>query len=659
MRRQDSTNTAMIKIVSMRKEKIIGTYLANAKGFGFVKVPENGRDYYVPAGMEADALHKDTVEIVLLENQRSDRTVAKVVCVLARGITQVVGTFYLSGRKYGYVIPDNDKVGTDIYVPIQYSRNAQDGQKVVVKITDYGSADRNPTGDISEILGEATQPGVDVLSIVYEMGIPVSFPSKVQKQALRVASEVTPKDREGRRDLRDTFMVTIDGEDAKDLDDAVSISFEDGCYCLGVHIADVTNYVQENSALDWEAKNRGTSIYLPDRVIPMLPRTLSNGICSLNEGEDRLALSCFMKIDEMGDRIDYEICESVICVNRRMTYTAVETLITSQELEEADADSELVFHLRQMKQLSALLRKKRKKRGAIDFDFPEAKVIVDDDGHPTDIVVRKRNTATDIIEDFMLAANETIAMHFFRLDIPFVYRIHELPDEEKIEKLSTLTQKFGVILKKTSRKISPKEIQRVLRKVDGKPEEAMISRLALRSMKQAKYSTLCVGHFGLSCKEYCHFTSPIRRYPDLQIHRIVKEHLRQKLSDERIAHYRDILPQVALSSSENERRADEAQREVTKRKKAEYMDAHIGEEFEGQISGVTAWGIYVELANTVEGLVPIANLPGDNYLFHEEDYAMVGETTNQRFTLGMLVRIRVTRCDKERGVIYFTIAEEP
>jgi ribonuclease R len=476
----------------------------------------------------------------------------------------------------------------------------------------------------------------------------------------------------GRRDLRHVVMVTIDGEDAKDLDDAVSVTFDGEKYCLGVHIADVTNYVQENSALDREALKRGTSVYLVDRVIPMLPHALSNGICSLNEGVDRLALSCLMTIGKNGEMIDYDICESVIRVNKRMSYTAVKKMLEDETLVEKEPDfmqyENLLPMFREMRDLAAILRQQRRKRGSIDFDFPECKILLDKKGHPVDIMPYERNVATDIIEDFMLAANETIAQHFYWMELPFVYRVHDVPDGERIQKLMAFINNFGYYMKfghsvgKTGRKavneeIHPKEIQKLLAKIAGTPEEPMISRLALRSMKQAKYSVECTGHFGLACGYYCHFTSPIRRYPDLQIHRIIKEQLRGRLGEERISHYKSILPEVAKHSSDTERRADEAERETDKLKKVEYMEGHLGETFQGVISGITSWGIYVELPNTVEGLVHVSKLPGDYFYYNEAAYEMVGEATGKSYKLGMPVKITVDGCDRFSKTIDFGMLE--
>ena len=466
-------------------------------------------------------------------------------------------------------------------------------------------------------------------------------------------------DKAGRMDLRDLQMVTIDGEDAKDLDDAVSLyQDETGLYHLGVHIADVTNYVQENSALDWEALDRGTSVYLVDRVIPMLPHKLSNGICSLNQGVDRLALSCLMTINDKGEVTDYQIAETVICVDRRMSYTSVKRILEDKDEAERKEYETLVPMFELMEQLAAVLRQKRHKRGSIDFDFAESKIVLDENGHPIDIKPYERNVATKIIEDFMLIANETVAQHFFWLELPFVYRTHEKPDPEKIMKLSAFIRNFGHFIKLTGEEVHPKELQKLLDKIADTEEETLISRLTLRSMKQAKYTVECTGHFGLACRYYCHFTSPIRRYPDLQIHRIIKEQLRGRLKEKRIEHYEKKLPEVAKHASKMERRAEEAERETDKLKKAEYMEDRIGEVYEGVISGITQWGIYVELPNTVEGLIHVASLPGDYFYYDENTYEMVGQDTGKTYKLGERLSIQVKSVDRFARTVDFMIPEE-
>lgn len=685
---------------------LTGTFIGNANGFGFVEIEGREEDLFIPEDKTGGAFHKDTVEVALLPLKSSKRQEAQVLKVIARGMTQVVGTYERTRDNFGFVVPDNTRLAQDIFVPKEHAKGAVSGHKVVVQITDYGTDRRSPEGKVTEILGHVNDPGVDIMSIVRGFELPAEFPEKVLNQAERVPMEVSEADRAGRRDLRNVTMVTIDGEDAKDLDDAVSVSYDGVNFYLGVHIADVANYVQENSALDREALKRGTSVYLVDRVIPMLPHALSNGICSLNQGVDRLALSCLMTIDGKGEIVDHEICESVINVDRRMSYTVVKELLCgdgalrcagaasthSQEMPGAEdtalsatqketgrphsGDQEAVSELlreyedflpmfREMEKLAALLREKRRARGSVDFDFPECKIALDKEGHPTDIRPYERNVATNIIEDFMLAANETVAQHFYWMEAPFVYRVHDVPDPERLQRLSAFIHNFGYYMKGVGRagsktggeEVHPKEFQKLLAAAAGTPEEALISRMALRSMKQAKYSVECSGHFGLASPYYCHFTSPIRRYPDLQIHRIIKDQLRGRLGEERAAHYREILPEVAKHSSETERRADEAERETDKLKKVEYMEERIGKSYDGVISGVTGWGIYVELPNTVEGLVHVSKLPGDYFCYHEESCEMVGERTGRCYKLGMPVRITVDGCDRFNRTIDFSLDE--
>ena len=635
-------------------DHLVGTFISHQKGFGFVEVDGREEDLFIPEGKINGAYHLDTVEVALLPRHGGKRQEAKVVKILERGTETIVGT-YQKNRSFGFVIPDNRKLAEDIFIPAECSKGAVDGHKVVVELTDYGNDKKKPEGKVIEILGHINDPGVDILSIVRGFDLPVEFPQKVMNQAQRVKEEVIPADLEGRSDYRGLTMVTIDGEDAKDLDDAVSLTKEGELYHLGVHIADVSNYVQEGSALDREALSRGTSVYLVDRVIPMLPHRLSNGICSLNAGVDRLALSCLMTIDQKGEVVDYKIEETVICVDRRMTYTSVKKILEDKDQEERTAYADLVPLFKDMEELAAILRRKRKKRGSIDFDFPESKIVLDKEGGPIAIKPYERNTATKIIEEFMLIANETIAQHFFWLELPFVYRTHDIPDPEKIQKLGAFLSSFGYYLKVHKEEVHPKEIQKLLAKVEGTPEEAMISRLALRSMKQAKYTVDCTGHFGLACEYYCHFTSPIRRYPDLQTHRIIKDWLRGRLKGRKQQHYEEILPQVSHQSSRLERRAEEAERETDKLKKVEYMENHIGECFEGVVSGVTQWGIYVELPNTVEGLVHVSKLPGDYFYYDEAAYEMVGRSTQIRYKLGQTVKIRVENTDRDSRTIDFGI----
>lgn len=638
---------------------LVGTFISHPKGFGFVEIEGRSEDLYIPESGVNGAFHQDQVQVELLKGQGGRRQEARIVKILSHGLTKVVGT-YQKSKSFGFVIPDLEKISTDIYIPAEGSKGAVTGHKVVVELTDYGDDKHKPEGRITEILGHVNDPGVDILSIVKGYDLPVEFEEKLLNQAERVGKPVSEADMAGRRDLRSLQMVTIDGEDAKDLDDAVSLTKEGENYCLGVHIADVSNYVQENSALDREALNRGTSVYLVDRVIPMLPHTLSNGICSLNQGEDRLALSCLMKVNKKGEVVSYEIAETVICVDRRMSYTAVRTILEEGDPELIQEYEELVPMFQDMQELAAILRKKRRQRGSIDFDFPESKIILDQKGNPVSIEPYERNVATDLIEDFMLLANETVAQHFYWMEVPFLYRTHETPDAEKIEKLATFIHNFGyhIKIKTSDHEVHPKEIQKLLASIEGTEEEALIARLALRSMKQAKYSVECTGHFGLACACYCHFTSPIRRYPDLQIHRIIKEQLRGRLMEKRIDHYKEILPEVARQTSRLERRADEAERETDKLKKAQYMKHHIGETLEGIISGITAWGIYVELPNTVEGMIHVARLTGDYYYYKEETFEMVGRDTGRCFKLGQRLKVFVDSVDMVSKSVDFLLAED-
>lgn len=648
------------KFVKAKKsdKELTGTFISHPKGYGFVEIDGRDDDLYIPENYVNGAFHKDTVKVALLSGKSGKRQEAQVVEILARGMKRIVGIFDKSNKNYGFVIPDNTKLADDIFVPTERSKGAVSGHKVVCEITDYGKNNRKPEGKIVEIIGHVNDPGVDIMSIVKGYELPVEFSDKIMKQAENVSNEVSDADMSGRRDLRNVQMVTIDGEDAKDLDDAVSLTKDGKYYHLGVHIADVTNYVQENSALDWEAKNRGTSVYLVDRVIPMLPHKLSNGICSLNAGENRLALSCLMTIDKKGEVVSHELVESVINVDRRMSYTSVKKILEDRDKNEIEKYEELVPMLEQMRALALILREKRKKRGSIDFDFPETKIILDKEGHPVDIKPYERNTATKIIEDFMLIANETVAQHFYWLELPFVYRTHDTPDPEKIDRLSTFIKNFGYFLKSRQEELHPKELQKLLANVEDTPEEALISRLTLRSMKQAKYTIDCTGHFGLACPYYCHFTSPIRRYPDLQIHRIIKEQIRGRLNEKRIEHYNEILPEVAKHASEMERRADEAERETDKLKKVEYMEERIGEIYEGVISSITSWGIYVELENTIEGMIHVSMLPGDYFYYDEETYEMIGQATDVRYKLGQKLTVKVNAIDKISRTIDFVIPDD-
>ncbi|MEQ2679643.1 ribonuclease R [Enterocloster citroniae] len=670
---------------------INGIFFGHPKGFGFVTVDGMEQDIFIPEDRTGAAMHGDRVQIVVeseavrsghsksgmgASGRRAEGTVIKV---LEHANKEVVG-YYQKNKSFGFVIPDNQKLAKDVFIPQGCDMGAVTGHKVVAKIKDYGDEKHKPEGCITEILGHVNDPGTDILSIVRAYGLPEEFPQAVMDEIQDIEDSLeVPGNQEqvlgeygindlktheewtgelaGRLDLRGLQTVTIDGEDAKDLDDAVTIcKTGKGTYILGVHIADVSHYVKEGSPLDKEALKRSTSVYLVDRVIPMLPHKLSNGICSLNAGTDRLALSCIMEVDAQGTVTDHKVAETVIHVDRRMTYTAVNAIVTDRD-EAVMAEYEGVVPMFDcMKELSLILREERRKRGAIDFDFPESKILLDPKGKPLEIKPYVRNAATKIIEDFMLLANETVAEDHYWQSIPFLYRSHDNPDPEKMKQLGTFINNFGYFIKMQHGEIHPKELQKLLDKIEGTPEEALLSRLTLRSMKQAKYTTLCSGHFGLATRYYTHFTSPIRRYPDLQIHRIIKENLKGGLGDKRTGHYERILPEVAVQTSALERRADEAERETDKLKKCEYMSQFIGQEFDGVISGVTSWGLYVELPNTVEGLVRMSDLSDDYYIFDEQHYELTGEMTKKTYKLGQPVRVTVSGTDRLLRTVDFVLA---
>lgn len=661
-----------------------GIFSAHHRGFGFVTIEGRDGDLFVPLDDTGDAMDGDTVQVIIDENGRGGRAEARVLKVLKHANETLIGTFE-KNKSFGFVIPDNPRITMDIFIPQGKENGAVTGHKVVVKLDTYATRNKNPEGHVQEILGHINDPGVDILSIVRAYGLPEEFPEDVMEEVSHAPEELSADyvaeeiGKNGRVDLRDVPMVTIDGEDAKDLDDAVSVSKEtingETIYHLGVHIADVSHYVKEGTPLDAEAYKRGTSVYLVDRVIPMLPHRLSNGICSLNAGCDRLAMSCLMDIDEKGIIVGHKICESVVRIDRRMTYTAVNAILEAKNgTEEPQTDApekekskekaefakkcleeyaDFVPMFLLLDETARVLRKKRMARGAVDFDFLECKIILDAKGRPVEIRPYERNAATMLIEDCMLAANETVAEDYYWQQIPFLYRSHEKPDGEKIKRFGILINNFGYSIRLQNGELHPKEMQKLLEKAAGSPEEALLARLALRSMKQAKYTTECMGHFGLAANYYTHFTSPIRRYPDLQIHRIIKENLHGGLTKKRIAHYEKILPEVAIWTSSRERLADEAERETDKAKKVQFMERHIGEEFTGVISGISNYGFYVELPNTVEGMVRLANLDGDYYVFDEEHYELVGERTRKKFKLGQTVKIQVVSVDRYLKTIDF------
>lgn len=634
-----------------------GTFISHSKGFGFVSV-EEGEDIFIPANEINGAMHRDKVLVrIVRPTSNGKRAEGTVIRVLERGLHEIVGTFEWI-KDFGFVVPDDKKMAQDIFVSKENARGAVTGHKVVVKIIKYGEGHRNPEGKIVEILGHVNDPGVDILSVIRQYDLPVDFPKEVYQQIEDLDLEVSPEDRKDRTDLRDLLLVTIDGEDAKDLDDAVSLQMlPNGHYELGVHIADVTHYVRENTPLDKEAYLRGTSVYLVDRVIPMLPHKLSNGICSLNPQVDRLALSCMMEIDERGSVVDHRILKSVIHSNRRMTYTAVREILEDRTPALLEEYSELVEMLEKMNELRQVLNQKRKKRGSVNFDLPESKIILDENGKPLEIQPRERNIATNLIEEFMLVCNETVAENFFWQEIPFLYRTHEIPDDEKIQKLDHFVRTFGYRLKLSNGEIYPKALQQVLSQVEGTEEERVITRVVLRSMKQARYTAENVGHFGLAAKYYCHFTSPIRRYPDLQIHRLIKMSMDGLLTEKKMSSLKKRMPEVGKRCSLRERVAEDAERDTEDLKKVQYMSDKIGEIYEGIISGVTGWGIYVELHNTVEGMVSFHYLDDDVYIYDEEHMLVFGKHSGRRYRLGDHVKVQVAKVSIEMRNIDFVFVE--
>lgn len=652
-----------------RKENFtqVGIFHRNPRGFGFVSLEGRERDVFIPEKDTGNAMNEDEVHVLIVRESRKDASAeGKITRILKRHTSQVVG-IYRKNREYGFVIPDDPRLTSDIFIPKGKDLRAVTGHKVVCTITGYEKNGSSSEGIITEILGHVSDPGVDILSVVRSHQLPEEFPKEVMQEVAAVPEEPSAEEIERRRahDYRALPTITIDSEDAKDLDDAISLEYDEEKrqYTLYVHIADVSYYVQEHSLLNEEALHRGTSVYLVDRVIPMLPRALSNGICSLNEGTDRLTMSCRMLFSEKGELLDSEIAESVIRSDKRMSYHAVHAILSGEELmnnESLESYRPYQRLLEQMHALSLLLRQKREKRGGIDFDFPEAKILLDKNGKVRDILPAERQESNQIIEDFMLAANECVAESIFWQHLPFLYRVHEAPDNEKWEKLSLMVSGFGHHLRvRDPENIRPRELQKLLKKIEGRPEEPVLKTMALRSMKQARYETECLGHFGLAAKYYTHFTSPIRRYPDLQIHRILHELLSHELTDAREAHYQKLLPEVAKESSRLERRAEDAERDCNRLKECEYMLSHLHEEFDGIISGMTGYGIYVELPNTIEGMISLRSMKRDHFIFNEAGMEIRGERSGRSFRLGEPVHIRVANVDKLTRTIDFLLCEAP
>ncbi|KKB41461.1 ribonuclease R [Bacillus thermotolerans] len=634
-----------------------GKISGHSKGFAFLMPEEEGMDdIFIPPHETNGALNGDTVLVRVSSETSGSRREGTVVRILERGKTEVVGT-YTDSKHFGFVIPDDKKFASDIFIPKEAANGAVEGHKVVVKITSYPDGRKSAEGEVIQILGHKNDPGVDIMSIIYKHGLPQEFPDEVMEQANSVPETISEEDLEGRRDLRDETIVTIDGADAKDLDDAVNVKkLENGNYKLGVHIADVSYYVTEGSPIDQEAYDRGTSVYLVDRVIPMIPHRLSNGICSLNPKVDRLTLSCEMEINPSGEVVSHEIFQSVIKTTERMTYHDVNRILVDKDEELRAKYEPLVPFFEAMEELAAILRKKRTLRGAIDFDFKEAKVIVDEESHPVDVVIRERSVAEKLIEEFMLAANETVAEHFHWMEVPFIYRIHEDPKEDKLQRFFEFITNFGLVVKGTSNSVHPRALQKIIESVSGKPEETVVSTVMLRSMQQAKYHEDSLGHFGLATEFYTHFTSPIRRYPDLIVHRLIRTYLVEgKIDPATQAKWGAEIPEIANHTSSMERRAVDAERDTDELKKVEFMQDKIGEEFDGIISSVTNFGMFVELPNTIEGLIHVSYMTDDYYRYDERQFAMIGERTGNVFRIGDEITVRVRDVNKDEQSIDFEV----
>ena len=606
------------------------------------------------------AMQKDRVLYkVLHKAEKGKKADGVIVRILERGQQRIVGTFEAGSKGYGFVVADDKKIAKDIFISRENTKGAVTGHKVVVEITDYGEDRRNPEGKVIEILGHINDPGVDILSVIRRYELAVEFPEEVYAEIEHLGTEVAEADKKGREDLRDLLTITIDGADAKDLDDAVSLKrLGNGNFELGVHIADVSHYVRENTALDKEAYARGTSVYLVDRVIPMLPHKLSNGICSLNPHVDRLALSCLMEVNGRGEVVSHRILESVINSDYRMTYTAVREILEDGTPALLEQYAEILPMLEDMEELRQILGEKRRKRGSVNFDLPESKIILDENGKPIDIKPYEKSIATNMIEEFMLVCNETIAENSFWQEMPFMYRSHQEPDEDKLEKMEQFLRGFGYYLRKKDGEIHPRELQKVLQKAEETDEERIITRMVLRSMMQARYTAENGGHFGLAAKYYCHFTSPIRRYPDLEIHRMIKKMLHGDLDEKASAYYRRKMPDWAKHCSKQERVAEDAERDTDALKKVEFMEDKVGQIYEGIISGVTNWGIYVELPNTIEGMVALSQMDDDYYEFDEKKMLVFGKRTKKSYRLGDKVVVSVAKVDRMMGTIDFVFEEE-
>ena len=647
--------------LAQRMGVITGKIEIHDRGFGFL-IPdiEGIKDLFIAKTNLMGAMNGDRVVAkIIKEGRNGKRTEGIIINIVERVNKNIVG-IYEDNKSFGFVLPEDKRIQNDIFISKKDRNGAKKGQIVMVEITRWPDGKRkNPEGKVVEILGRPGDKGIDIDIIIRKYNLPEDFPPSVLNSALDIEDFITEDEIKGRLDLRNVKMVTIDGEDAKDLDDAVSIErLENGNFKLGVHIADVTHYVKERSVIDKEAFKRATSVYLIDRVIPMLPKKLSNGICSLNPKVDRLTLSCIMEVNRQGKVVNHTIAQSVIKTNERMTYTDVTKILRDNDVELIERYKDLVDDFKVMEELCKILRKKRLDRGSIDFDFEECKIILDEKGKPIDIKPYERAIANRMIEEFMLLANETVAEHMEKLKVPFVYRIHENPDAEKLEKFKAFIYNLGYNDITWGEEVNPKALQRVLDKFKGENEETIISTLLLRSMMQARYSPECAGHFGLAADYYCHFTSPIRRYPDLQIHRIIKEYLNKELTENRSKKLVSIVDSAAKQSSEMERVAQEAEREADDLKKAEYMKDRIGEIFEGMISSVTGFGAFVELPNTIEGLVHITSFRDDYYIYDEDRLILIGERNKKIYRLGDKLKVLCSKVDILSREIYFEIVED-
>lgn len=642
-----------------QRPAVTGILSKHKKGFGFV-IPDEGsfdRDIFISPSDMNGAMEGDRVEVDLIPEYLWEQSPQGIITkVTDRKLKEVAG-FFDKGKKFGFVVPVDRKHNEDIYIPKKAFSGAKNGDIVVAAITGYPDRKNSAEGKITGILARAGEPGGDIKAIIRQRGLFFTFPSKAAAQAKAISKAgVGEQDMAGRRDLRGENIITIDGADSKDFDDAVSVKrLDNGNFLLGVHIADVSHYIGEDSPLDKEALKRGNSVYIINQVVPMLPKELSNGICSLNEGEDRLTLSVDMEITPEGDITEHNIYESVIRSKHRMVYTDVSDIIENDDRELAAKYSDIYDMLMDMKELAQILRSKREAAGSLDFDLDEAYITLDEKGVPVSVNLCERRTANRMIEEFMLAANKTVAEQFFWLELPFVYRVHEKPDAEKMQEFRTFLMGLSIRLKGEGGNIHPKALNEVLEQVAGTSYENVVNTVMLRSMKKAFYSTECEGHFGLSMKYYCHFTSPIRRYPDLIIHRIIKEYLHGGIDDERIAVLSKKTQEAAETSSVTERAAIELERDVEKMKKAQYMSYHIGESFEGVISGITGYGMYVELKNTIEGLVRLDRMYDDYYDAYPEQYRIVGQKTNKVYSLGQRVSIIVSDADYYEGTIDFRL----